>query len=145
MSKRDLIKTAWNLDNTEAKRAGHLSDDFQWTDELGSPAMDKEGWLAMSRLMQSAFPDLSYAFEDIRERGECLEVTGRFAGTFSKDFDLSALGMGVIPATGAPVNFPSSTARVCFDGDKILEVHALDTGPDAGMPGFFKALSSTSN
>jgi predicted ester cyclase len=140
MSKTDLIKTAWNLDNSEAERAAYLSDDFRWTDEMGSPPMDKESWLAMGRLMESAFPDLSYVIEDIQETGDCLAVTGRFAGTFTNDFDLSAMGMGVIPATGAPVAFPSSTARVCFDGDKILDVHDLGNGPDAGMAGFFQTL-----
>ena len=145
MSKTDLIKTAWNLDSPEAERAGYLSDDFQWTTEVAGPSMDKDSWLTMSRLMESAFPDLSYVFEDIRERGECLEVTGRFAGTFTNDFDLSAMGMGIIPATGASVDFPSSTARVCFDGDRIVEVHQLGTGPDAGMAGFFNVLGSSSN
>ena len=50
------------------------------------------------------------------------------------------MGMGVIPATGQPVSFPSSTNRVSFEGDKIVHNQDLSTGPDAGVQGFLNAL-----
>jgi predicted ester cyclase len=139
MKRVDLVRSAFDLDNPNS--ASYLADNFQWSDSLGSPPMNKSAWLGMGDTMRSAFPDLSYVIEDIREEGDGVAVTGRFAGTFTNDFDLSPAGMGTFRATGARVNFPSSTALVSFEGDKISKIRELGTGPDAGMQGFLKALS----
>jgi predicted ester cyclase len=97
----------------------------------------------MGEIMRASFPDISYEVEDIRPDGEDVIIKGRFEGTFEQDFDLSAMNMGVIPASGKKVIFPDDTSRVSFDADnKILRNHSLDTGPDAGMAGFMKALGS---
>jgi ketosteroid isomerase-like protein len=140
MDKIELVKRAFDLDDPD--RYAYLSDDFQWTDELGSPPMDKSTWLGIGKLVESAFPDLSMVIEDIREEGDGVVVRSHLAGTFSNDLDLSSLGMGVIPATGKPIDFPSGTDLVCFDDGKISEFHNRDTGPDAGMAGFFKTMGA---
>ena len=138
MRKVDVVRSILNLDNPE--RYSGFTDDFQWTDSLGSPPMDKNAWLGMAQTMTAAIPDLSYIIDDVREDGDAVVVTGHFAGTLSKSFDLSALGLGVIPATGEAVRFPSSTILVSLDGDKISSIHDTGTGPDAGRQGFLKAL-----
>ena len=140
MSRREFIKKAFNLDSPD--QGAYFADDFQWTDSLGSPPMDKKSWLGMGDLMQSAFPDLKIIVEDIREEGDEVVVTSRFAGTFKNDMDLSPLGLGVVPATGKAVDFPSSTDLVCFSNGQISEMHNRDTGPDAGMAGFLKAIGA---
>jgi predicted ester cyclase len=140
MNKIELVKSAFTFDDHD--RLSDYSDDFQWTDELGSPPIDRSSWLSMDQLMKSAFPDLSYVIEGIREDGDGVVVTSHFSGTFSNDLDLSSLGMGVIPATGKAVVFPSQRDRVSFEGDKISELHNLETGPDAGMAGLAKALGA---
>ena len=138
MNKIDIVKSAINWDNPD--RESYLSDDFQFTDALGSPPMDRGSWLAMGQLMQSAFPDISTNIEDIREEGDDVVVTHHLSGTFANDIDLSAMGMGVIPATGAAVDFPTDTMIVSFDGAKISKIHDPSSGPDAGMPGFLRAI-----
>ena len=140
MNRIELVKTAFDLDNPD--RYSYLSDDFQWTDELGSPPMDRRTWLAMGDLMESAFPNLSLVIEDIREEGDGVVVRAHFTGTFRNDMDLSPIGMGVIPATGKAVDFPSSTDLVCFSNGQISEMNNRDTGPDAGMAGFLKAIGA---
>lgn len=140
MNRIDIAKSAFTYDNPD--KNSYLSDDFQSTDALGTPPMDKSSWIAMGQLMESAFPDVSYVVEDVREEGDGVAVTGHFSGTFTNDFDLSAMGVGVIPATGKALDFLDSTVLVSFDGDKISNVHSPDTGPDAGMPGFLKALGA---
>jgi predicted ester cyclase len=140
MNKTDIARSAFTWDNPD--KESHLSDDFQSTDALGSPPMDKSSWLAMGSLMESAIPDISFVIKDIREEDDGVAITGRFAGTFTNDFDLSAMGMGVIHATGKAVDFQDSTLQLSFDGDKISRVHDPSTGPDAGMPGFLKALGA---
>lgn len=138
MSKIELVELVndWNIPD----RSSYYTDDFQLTNELGEPPADKSGVLVMADLMASAMPDISTIIEDIREEGESVILTSHWEGTFANDFDLSAMGMGVIPATGKAVVFPTSTIRIDFDGDKIGAIHATDTGPGAGMAGFIKAL-----
>ncbi len=138
MNKIELVKSAFDLNNGD--RFSFYSDDFQWTDSVGSPPMDKASFRAMAQPLQSAVPDLSLVIEDIREDGDNAVVTSHYAGTFTNDLDLSAVGMSAIPATGKAVVFPPQRDRVSFEGDKISEIHNLETGPDAGMPGFLKAL-----
>ena len=55
-------------------------------------------------------------------------------------FDLSPLGLGVVPATGKAFDTPPGTSRVSFDNGKISKMYGLDTGPDVGMAGLLKAL-----
>jgi hypothetical protein len=140
MNKTELVKLAFNGDGPEP--GFYLSDDFQWTDELGNPPMDKGSFRAMAQPLQSAVPDLSIVIEDIREDGDDVVVTSHYVGTFTNDLDLSAVGMGIVPATGKALVLPSQRDRVSFDGDKISEIHNLETGPDAGMAGFIKALGA---
>ena len=140
MNRIDIVKAAFDFDNPDS--ASLLSDDFQSTDAVGGPPMDRSMWIGMGQIMRASIPDASYIIEDIREEGDGVTVTGRFSGTFVNDFDLSAMGMGVIPATGAAVDFPDSTSQVSFNGDKISRVHDPDTGPNAGMQGFLKALGA---
>jgi hypothetical protein len=138
VNKAELVKLAFNGDGPE--EGFYLSDDFRWTDALGNPPMDKAAFLAMAQPLQSALPDLSVVIEDIREDGDDVLVTSHYAGTFTNDLDLSAVGLGVIPATRKALVFPSQRDSVSFYGDKISEIHNLETGPDAGMAGFIKAL-----
>lgn len=140
MNRIELVKAAFNGDGPE--QGFYLSDDFQWSDESGNAPMDKASFSAMAQPLESAFPDLSVVIEDIREDGDDAVVASHYAGTFTNDLDLSAVGMGVIPATGKAIVFPTQRDRVSFDGDKISEIHNLETGPDAGMAGFLKALGA---
>jgi predicted ester cyclase len=138
MNRIELVKSYLDLNSPD--RHSHFSDDFQWTNASGNPPMDKSAYLGMGQVMESAFPDLSYVIEDIREEDDGIDVTGYFAGTFSNDFDLSALAVGILPATGAEIDFPIGTIQVTLDGDKICRIHDPSTGSDAGMAAFLKTL-----
>jgi len=94
----------------------------------------------IEQLMQSATPDIRPVIGNIREEGNDVVITSHWEGTFVNDFDLSVLGLGVIPATGKAALLPTSTVRISFDGDKISRIHDPATGPDAGTAGFVKAL-----
>ena len=138
MNKKELVKLAFNGDGPE--QGYYLSDSFQWTDELGNPPVDKASFMAMGQPLQAAFPDLAVVIDDLQEDGDNLLVTSHYTGTFTNDLDLSPAGIDVIPATGKAIVFPAQRDRVCFDGDKISEIHNLETGPDAGIAGFVRAL-----
>jgi hypothetical protein len=138
VNKKELVKSAFNLDRPD--RYSLYADDFKWTDSVGSPPLDKNSFFGGEEPLRLAVPDLSIVIDDIKEDGDYIVIASHFSGTFRKDLDLSSMGMGVIPATGKAFASPSQRDRVSFDGDKISELHNLETGPDAGMAGFIKAL-----
>ena len=138
MDKIELVRMV--NDWTTPPQKEYYTDDFQLTNAQGSPPSDRDAVLAMGQLMQSAMSDIRTVIEDIREEGDDVVLTSHWEGTFVNDFDLSALGLGVAPATGRAVVFPTSTIRISFDGDKISRIHDPATEPDAGTAGFFKAL-----
>jgi predicted ester cyclase len=119
MNKMDVIKKI--SDDTVA--AMYLADDFTATDDAGSPTMNKEAWIGMGNLLRASVPDLKIAIEDISEEGDKVKGSGRFTGTFQNDLDLSAIGMGTIPATGRALNLKSNSWVVTFEGDKIKNWH----------------------
>jgi len=141
MNKIELVKTVYSFDNLD-QNGKYLSDDFQGTDSVGGPAFDKDGWTGMGQMFKGSLPDIKVVIDDIREDGDHVLVKSHFTGTFTNDFDLSAMGMGVIPASGEFVEFPPSTVQVSFNGDKVSKVHSTDTGPDAGLPGLMKTLGA---
>lgn len=141
MDKVDIMKIVYSFENFD-ESAQYLAEDFQGTDSVGGPAFDKEGWIGMGQMFKGSMPDIKVVIDDIQEEGDMLKVKSHFTGTFTNDFDLSAMGMGVIPASGEFVEFPASTAEISFDGDKITRFHNTETGPEAGMPGMMKALGA---
>jgi thiamine pyrophosphate-dependent acetolactate synthase large subunit-like protein len=138
MNKIELVRKV--NDWSKPRRKDYYTDDFQLTNAQGAPPSDRDATLAMGELMQSAMPDVRTVIEDIREEGDDVLVTSHWEGTFVNDFDLSAMGLGVAPATGKAVVFPTSTVRISFDGDKISRIHDPATEPGAGTAGFLKAL-----
>jgi predicted ester cyclase len=140
MSNIDVVRDFLDAEIDLDRAANYLSDDFEYSDSVGSPPSDKASYLGLAAMLQAALPDLEFVLEDLYEEGDAVIATGYFKGTFVNDFDLSAMGMGIIPATGAQVRWPSSSSQWGVRGDRIVSLHDLDTGPDAGMAGFFKAL-----
>ena len=140
MNKIDVVKDAMLSQNDRSDKSYLYADHFQATNSIGEPAMDKLTWLAMTPMMAGSFPDFDYVVEDMHEDNDGVRVTGHFVGTFTNDLDLSAMGAGVVPATGKKVTWPTSHSLVSVENDKITRWHGLDTGADAGMPGFLRPL-----
>ena len=142
MNKIEIVKKAFSFDTPLEERKEYLSDDFQFVDSVGSPPTDKEAWFGMGQLMEASIPDLDFIIDEIHQEGEDVVFSGHFTGTFKHDLDLSAMNMGVIPATGKVLEIPGGTSRISFNGDKISKNHNLDTGPTAGMAGFLAAFGA---
>jgi hypothetical protein len=138
MNKIELVRAAFDLDDPD--QYSHYSDDFQFTDALGNPPQDKDTFIAGGQPVRLALPDLAHVIENIREDGDDVVVASHFSGTFTNDLDLSAMGLGVIRATGKAIVWPTGSVRLSFDDGEISKMHGLDTGPDAGMPGFLRGL-----
>jgi ketosteroid isomerase-like protein len=83
------------------------SDDFMFSGPVPEP-INGEQWLGMSASMKAAFPDLDYHF---KVDGNVVKTSTQLSGTHSGDFDLTAMGMGVIPATGKSFSTTSDSAE----------------------------------
>jgi hypothetical protein len=142
MNKIEIVKKAFSYDTSPEAQREYLSDGYQFVDSVGSPPMDKEAWFGMGKLMQASIPDVDFIIDEIHQEGEDVFLTGHFTGTFKHDLDLSAMNMGVIPATGKALNIPGGTSRISFAGDKISRNQNLYTGPNAGMAGFLAAFKA---
>lgn len=139
MNRIEIVRKAFSFP-TPDESGTLLSDDFQSTDEVGSPPMDKATWIGMGEVVRTSFPDMDYVIEDIQEEAAGIKVKGHFVGTFTSDLDLSAMGMDVIPASGQKITWPTGTGLATVEGGKLTKVHNTDTGPDAGISGFYRAL-----
>jgi hypothetical protein len=135
MDKIETVKRAFSVKHWEEAQ-DLLADNFQSTDEGGSPPFDKATWIGMGQMLQASFPDLENVIDDIREEGQGVRVTSHFVGTFANALDLSAMGVGVVPASGKKITWPPSTSLVTLEGGKITRLH--NTG--SGMGSFLQAL-----
>jgi hypothetical protein len=57
-------------------------------------------------------------------------MSGHFEGTHTGDLDLSAIGIGVIPASGKKIVWPEASEKITVEGDKIIRME-----PYAGASG----------
>ena len=108
----------------------YLSDDFQNLGKDGNVLMDKAGYLGLGQLLLAAFKDLKFVYSDLREEGEDVIVSSHFEGTFTGALDLSAMGMGVIPASGKKIVWPDSDSKWKVEGDKIVSIQEITGGTE---------------
>ena len=119
----------------------YFSDDFQILGKDGSVQMDKAAYMGMSQILNSAFSDFKAVTSDLHEEGDAVILRSHFEGTHTGDLDLSALGMGVFPASGRKIVWPEASTTWRFDGDKIASIQANDD--NGGVGPFLAALGAT--
>jgi predicted ester cyclase len=119
-----------------------LANDFVFDDPTTpAPAMNAEEWLAASQGLSQAFPDFTYNFEIVREEGNQVWVSSQWEGTHQGDWDLSIMGLGVIPATGRRVSTGRSMTRGTVNAKgKIQRTEVVEGGADAGLPAILQQL-----
>lgn len=112
-----------------------LADNFTFHDPSAPQGpMNVDQWLGVSDSLHQAFPDLSYNFEVEREEGNQVWVSARFEGTHQNDWDLTPMGMGVVPATGRKISTGKSTTRGVVNNEgKIEKIEVVEQDDNAGM------------
>ena len=115
----------------------YLSEDFQSLDKDGNVEQNRETYIGASQLMATAFTDFKFVYSDMHEEEDDVIVIGQFEGVHTEDLDLSALGLGVIPASGKKFVVPSGN-KFKIEGDKI--VSREDYGDYGGSAAFLAAL-----
>ena len=118
--------------------ANLLSDDFQNLDQDGKVALTKEGFLNFARMIRAAFTDHGFVTTELLEDGDYIIITGHNEGMHTADLDLSAMGVGILPASGKKIVWPEASAKLTISGDKIKRLQPY-SGP-AGLKAFLLAL-----
>lgn len=116
----------------------HLSDDFQFLDKDGNATMDKAAYIGFGHLLLASFNDMKFLYSDLREECEDVKVNSHWEGTFTGDLDLSAMGMGVITASGKKIVWPEASVEWKVEGDKILSQKPY--GGASGLEAFLAPL-----
>jgi hypothetical protein len=107
------------------------SDDYQGFDKDGNVIGDKAATIASTQQIMNAFKDFKGVVHNISEEGDSVILTFHFEGTHTGDLDLSALGMGVIPASGKRIVTPESKTRFMVEGDQIISSQPISGGFEA--------------
>ena len=116
----------------------YLSDDFKVFDRDGNVVMDKQAYAGVSQLNFAAFKGFRAVISDVREEDEGVILSFHFEGTHTGDYDLSAMGLGVIPASGKKIVWPESSSVFMVGGDKIVGIKPY--GDSGGMEDFLAPL-----
>lgn len=138
-NKLDVVR-AWvevPAGNVEGS-AAYLSDDFQNLDEHGNLVMDKDAWNGMYHMLLAAFDSYDYVLSNLREVDGYVIMTGHFEGKHTGDLDLSAMGMGVFPASGKKIVWPEESAKLMVEGGKITSLEPY--GDSGGIEAFLAAI-----
>lgn len=128
-------------DSLAAAGERYLADEFQVLDQDGNVQMNKEAYVGMGQMLMAAFSDFRGVVDDVYQEGDSVILRSHFEGTHNGDLDLSAMGMGVIPASGKRIVWPVSQSRWEFEGDQIVSIQNMDDA--GGVGGFLAPLGVT--
>ena len=115
-----------------------LADDFQFSGPIPEP-INSGAWLAMSTSLKSAFPDLDYHFKVIGTDGDIVRITSQLSGTHTGSFDLTAMHMGLIPATDKTFSARHAKAKITVKEHKIT-AWAVEPTEGAGLTAILDQL-----
>ena len=105
-----------------------LSNDFQFLDKDGNVQMDRASYLGFGSLLYASFKDMKFVYSDIHDEAGDVVVRAHWEGTFTGDLDLSAMGMGVVPASGKKIVWSQASSKWKVEGDKVVSIQDVSEG-----------------
>ena len=108
-----------------------LSTDFQFSGPVPEP-INAEAWMGMGMSLRKAFPDLDYQFHIESMDGDVANISSELKGTHRGNFDLTAMNMGVIPATNKSFVAAHEHGKVTVKDDKVTSI-AYEKTEGAGL------------
>ena len=140
MNKREIVQALMDSiqkgDFVHAKTM--LADDFQFSGPIPTP-INREAWLGMSASLKTAFPNLDYHFNVIGAQGDVVKTTSQLSGTHTDPFDLTAMNMGVIPATDKDFSVKVEKTKVTVKDNKVTS-WAVEQTDGAGLSAILDQL-----
>lgn len=140
MSKKETAEAFLSkMNNLDIPGAAQFcTDDFTYSGPFPNPMSIAE-WTQSAKPFQKAFPDWSFNAKYEREEDQIVHISVQVTGTHTGDLDMSAMDMGVVPATGKTIAMPATNGRLTFWGDKIASLN-FDIVEGAGIPGILAQL-----
>lgn len=120
------------------KGRSYLADGFTFSGPVPEPA-SADQWMGIVSGMKAAFPDINYNIMITGYDGNKAMSTTQLTGTHTADWDLSPLGMGVIPATGKSFSNPKEEGVMTIEDGKITSYH-IDAKEGSGIAGILKQI-----
>jgi SnoaL-like polyketide cyclase len=140
MNKREIVQSLMDSiqkgDFVHAKTM--LADDFQFSGPVPAP-INRDSWLGMSASLKTAFPNLDYHFNVIGAQGDVVKTTSQLSGTHTDPFDLTAMNMGVIPATDKDFSVKVEKTKVTVKDNKVTS-WAVEPTDGAGLSAILDQL-----
>lgn len=115
-----------------------LADEFMFSGPVPEP-IPGDAWLGMTASMRAAFPDLNYHFQVEGVEGENVRTSTQLTGTHTGDFDLTSMGMAVIPATGKSFSMVRDTGEGEVRDGKVF-AYRIQPTEGAGLMAILKQL-----
>jgi hypothetical protein len=115
-----------------------LSSDFRFSGPIPEPVNGEE-WIDMSDNLKAAFPDLDYQFKILSVDGNTANISAELKGTHKGDLDLTAMHMGVIPATGKSFKATREHGKVMVRDGKVTSL-ANEPTEGAGLMAILRQL-----
>ena len=128
---------AFNAGDIKKCRA-YLTDEFTFSGPVPEPT-SADQWMGIIKGMRAAFPDLNYNAKVTGVQGDKVMTTTQLTGTHKGDWDLSAMGMGVIPPTGKSFSNPKEEGFMCIENGKVTS-YFINAKEGSGIAGILKQL-----
>jgi hypothetical protein len=113
---QSLMDSIQKADFEKAKSL--LSADFRFSGSVPEP-VSGDAWLAISKDLKIAFPDLEYHFHVENMIADTVSISAQLKGTHIGPLDLSSINMGVIPATHRAFSSERETGRAIVKGGQV--------------------------
>ena len=140
MNQREIVQAL--LDSVQRgdfeKAKSLLSNDYQFSGPVPEP-INAETWLGINKNLKKAFPNLDYHFHVDGVDGIVTKISAELKGTHSGLLDLSAVGLGVIPATDKSFATPREHGKVTCKDDKVVS-WVVDRIEGGGLMGILVQL-----
>jgi len=140
MNQREIVQAL--LDSVQRgdfeKAKSLLSNDYQFSGPVPEP-INAETWLGINKNLKKAFPNLDYHFHVDGVDGDVTKISAELKGTHSGLLDLSAVGLGVIPATDKSFATPREHGKVTCKDDKVVS-WVVDRIEGGGLMGILVQL-----
>ena len=113
------------------KAKSYLSNDFKFSGAVPEPVSGNE-WIGMSANLKTAFPDLDYQFNTDGASGDTVNISAQLRGTHKGALDLTAMHLGLIPATGKSFKAAREHGKAMVHDGKVTSL-ALEPTEGAGL------------
>ena len=113
---------------------GYLSDDFQFSGPVPQPQSAQQ-WMGTVKGMNAAMPDINYNLQVTGTHDDHIHLQTQLTGTHTAEWDLSPLGIGVVPATNKAFSNPAEQGTMTVQDGKITgyEIASSEAGGLMGI------------